>query len=294
MGSDRVKELEKKLEDQKLLYEERGKLYTDLLDHSSDPIFSFAPDGTYLYINNAFANPMKRTPSDIIGKKIWDVFSKEEADKRFALVKKVFATKTTENIEVRVDTPTGDVIYFLTTVKPILNEEGNPTSVICISKNITEFKKTKMALEVAKEEAEQANKAKSEFISNMSHELRTPLNAVIGFSELLSNMSENSEELNYINSIRVAGKNLLTLINDILDLSKIEAGMLIVEPEEVNINILLEEISQIFKTKIEDKGVSFDLLVSSDIPKVIKIDETRLRQILFNLVGNADKFTAKG
>lgn len=119
---------------------EREQRYRILLDESSDPIFSFNREGRYLYINRAFAAPFKKNPEEIIGKKIWDIFSQDEADKRFAMVKQVFETGKTGVIEVRVPTPEKD-LYFITTVKPIFDEAGEVATVICISKEITERKR---------------------------------------------------------------------------------------------------------------------------------------------------------
>lgn len=114
--------------------------YRILLDESSDPIFSFERDGTYTYVNNAFASPLRKKPEDIIGKRIWDVFSQDEADKRFTAVKYVFETGDIKTIEVKVPTQAGD-LFFITTVKPVFDENRKVTSVICISKNITEWKR---------------------------------------------------------------------------------------------------------------------------------------------------------
>ncbi|MCP4216694.1 MAG: GAF domain-containing protein [bacterium] len=149
-------------------------------------------------------------------------------------------------------------------------------------------------LEKQKEKAESANKAKSEFLANMSHELRTPLNAVIGFSELLSGILNDSREKGYVHSIKVAGKNLLTLINDILDMSKIEAGMLAIKPTIVNIKTVIHEIEEIFGKRMEEKNMGFIIDIDKNMPGVLVLDEVRIRQILLNLVGNAEKFTEKG
>ncbi|MBT8350427.1 MAG: PAS domain S-box protein, partial [Deltaproteobacteria bacterium] len=111
--------------------------YRLLLDESVDPTFSFYADGTYRYVNNAFAKGVGKPLGEIIGRKIWDVFEKDEADKRFAVVKRVFATGKKEEVEVRVPLPSGDT-YYLTTLKPILNDSGVVETVICTSKNITE------------------------------------------------------------------------------------------------------------------------------------------------------------
>jgi PAS domain S-box-containing protein len=121
------------------------KHYRILMDESMDPTFSFYPDGTYRYVNNAFAQGVGKKLDEIIGRKIWDVFEKDEANKRFAIVKKVFSEGKTEEIEVRVPLPSGDT-YYLTTVKPILNDLGVVETVICTSKNITKRKLAEVAL----------------------------------------------------------------------------------------------------------------------------------------------------
>ncbi len=142
--------------------------------------------------------------------------------------------------------------------------------------------------------ADAANRAKSEFLANMSHELRTPLNAVTGFCELLSSLVSDKKQKSYLNAIKTAGKSLLTLINDILDLSKIEAGMMEIQLAPVNPQIIFNEIEQIFKMKIIDKNLQFITDIDKYLPSALILDETRLRQILLNLVGNAVKFTEYG
>lgn len=134
------------------------KHYRILLDESMDPTFSFYADGTYRYVNKAFAKASDKPLNEIIGGTIWDVFEKEEADKRFAIVKKVFAEGKTEEIEVRVPLPSGDT-FFLTTAKPIINDMGAVETVICTSKNITKRKLAEIAL---KEEHEKLIKAMEE------------------------------------------------------------------------------------------------------------------------------------
>lgn len=146
----------------------------------------------------------------------------------------------------------------------------------------------------SKEEAEHHNRLKSQFLANMSHEIRTPMNSVIGFADILSKIITDSKQLAYLESIRSSGNNLLTLINDILDLSKIEAGKLNIELMPVNLRELLEEIRQIFYLQLKDKNLAFTIRVDNSLPTIVYLSEVRMRQILFNLVGNAIKFTNSG
>lgn len=149
-------------------------------------------------------------------------------------------------------------------------------------------------LEIAKEKAESANRAKSEFIANISHEIRTPINAVIGFSELLSTLITGKEEKNYLKSIKAAGRSLLILINDILDLSKIESNMLNIQYDIVNPYVVFNEIGQIFQLDIDKKRLIFIKNIDEGLPKALILDEGRIRQILVNILGNAVKFTDEG
>ncbi|MFH2132639.1 MAG: CHASE domain-containing protein, partial [bacterium] len=149
-------------------------------------------------------------------------------------------------------------------------------------------------LKQAKEEAESANRAKSEFLANMSHEIRTPMNAIIGFSEILDSLVIDQKQKNYLSSIQVASKSLLTLINDILDLSKIEAGKLEIVYENTDLGLILNEIRQVFGLKIQKKQLDFSIDIDPQLPSMLLLDEIRIRQILLNLVGNSVKFTDQG
>jgi len=154
------------------------------------------------------------------------------------------------------------------------------------------------ALELVVQEAEEANRAKSDFLANMSHELRTPLNAVIGFSEVLRDQyfgELNEKQADYVNDILESGKHLLSLINDILDLCKVEAGKMELEPSQVNIKDLLDSSLVMIKEKAHKHGIGLDLKVPEEMSELkIQADERKLKQVMFNLLSNAAKFTPDG
>lgn len=149
-------------------------------------------------------------------------------------------------------------------------------------------------LRIAKEEAEKANKVKSEFIANISHELRTPMNSILGFTEILQERVKDEKNQKYLELIHSSGKSLLGLLNDILDLSKVDAGKMALEYQSVEPAKIFREIELIFSETIRNKEIDFTVDIDPALPKALILDEVRLRQILFNLVGNALKFTEKG
>ncbi len=185
-------------------------------------------------------------------------------------------------------------MYYHDVRKPSESDFKLIENVASLATIAIEQKNHELNLLKAKEVAEYANQAKSKFLSNMSHEIRTPLNAVIGFSDILSTMITDKEQNNYISSIKTAGKSLLTLINDILDLSKIEAGMLEIKYRPLNLRVILNDIKQIFELETSKKNIDFIVHIDENLPKQLMLDETRLRQILLNITGNAIKFTEKG
>lgn len=184
--------------------------------------------------------------------------------------------------------------YFEIAFNPIKNEEDKPIGVAIFIADITDKKRNEEALLKAKNEALKAAQAKSDFLSNMSHEIRTPMNAIIGITDLLLDKLAIPENREYLQSIKYSADNLLYIINDILDLSKIEAGKVELENVPFNLNQRMLELKKTFQPRADEKGIDLVIEVKPDLPKFIKGDPFRLNQILLNLVSNALKFTSKG
>ncbi len=198
-------------------------------------------------------------------------------------------TGTTQSMDVVIDRCECRIMAI-----PVLGRNGEVLYVVENILDLTDINEGRRKLEAALVAAEAASRAKGFFFATMSHELRTPLNAVIGFSELLQKGDlEDAERGEYLESINLAGNSLLFLINDILDLSKLEADQLELVPQPSDIGRLLQELKAVFGHKVREQGLYFDLRVPENLP-LITLDSQRLRQILLNLIGNAVKFTHAG
>lgn len=252
-------------------------------------------DGRFLQVNQAMADMMGYSPEEMLKLNISDVTYAEDLNISLQPLQNLFGSDSTfYRIEKRYVRKNGEVFWADLSVSEYYDVVNDRQLAIGTIMEITEPKQMEEELKKSREEAIKANMAKSEFLANMSHEIRTPLNAVIGFTELLETMVEDRKQINYLQSIKSGGKNLLMLINDILDLSKIEAGKLEFKYEPLNPYMLIDEIKQIFSIKIAEKDIDFIVEVEDDIPASLILDEVRLRQVIFNLLGNAIKFTETG
>jgi len=249
-------------------------------------------EGTIKLVSPSIKRITGYAEDELIGQSVEKVYFDLNERKKFSI--EIIKNGFVENYELKLVKKNGDVADASVNSHLIYNENGKPTGVEGTIHDITERKQTEKKLKQAKQQADSANQAKSEFIANMSHEIRTPMNTVIGFSELLFSLITDKVQKSYLQSISIAGQNLLKLIDDILDLSKIESGKLVLQPEPVSIKSLLSEMQQIFKLDVERKNLKFQIIVSNELPGTLLLDETRLRQILLNLVGNAIKFTDEG
>lgn len=186
----------------------------------------------------------------------------------------------------------GNAREMMLSVIPI--KYHNQAALLTISVDLTERILAEKQLKEATAKAEAANRSKTEFLANMSHEIRTPMNAILGFTELLNEQVKEPRLKSFISTIQSAGNTLLMLINDILDLSKIEAGKMTIQNIATNPHELFKEVGDIFTMNIQKKGLDFYIEIDPDIPHSLLLDPVRLRQVLFNLLGNAVKFTETG
>jgi signal transduction histidine kinase/ActR/RegA family two-component response regulator len=188
----------------------------------------------------------------------------------------------------------GRDIWLETNQVPIRGDQGGEMSYIAIERDITAAKQNAQQLEEARQAAEEGGRAKSDFLATMSHEIRTPMNGVIGMAQLLEETDLDTDQKLYADTILSSAKTLLALINDILDLSKLDAGQISINPCDFDLHQCIDETIRLLRTQAEAKGLTLDVERDADLPRHLNGDDHRLRQILNNLVGNAIKFTEQG
>ncbi|MEG4397176.1 PAS domain S-box protein [Microcoleus sp. BROC3] len=269
--------------------------YRDLVETSQDMIWSLDTEGRYTFVNAAVKHIFGYCPEEMIGRKFSDFKSPEQLPKDNEIFHRTLNGESVFQYETIHLAKDSRPINLRANAIVVRDSEGNVLGITGTASDITESKKAEEALQQAKEVADAANKAKSEFLSNMSHELRTPLNAILGFTQVLARDSSLSHiQQEQIAIISRSGEHLLALINDVLEMSKIEAGRITLNPTSFDLYHLLHSLEEMLKLKADSKGLQLSLNINYNIPQYVKTDESKLRQVLINLLGNAIKFTSKG
>ncbi|WP_049631214.1 ATP-binding protein [Cellvibrio sp. pealriver] len=266
-----------------------------LLDNIPDPVWFKNLDGIYVSCNKAFARMLNQTEDEVVGKTEEQLVSRELAE--FFRHNDQQALKSTElhRYEQLISVNEHEH-YLLDTLKvAVRDEQGNAVGILGIGRDISAQKEVEKQLSLAKDAAEKATHAKSRFLANMSHEIRTPLNAVLGYTQLLMRDEQfTGNQRERLQLILVASQRLLTLINDILDLSKIESGVLNLRKEYFDLHQEVDDIKIIMAERAQNKGLQLITQVDLPDPYIVKGDRQKIGQILLNLLGNAIKFTPEG
>ncbi|NES83561.1 MAG: CHASE2 domain-containing protein [Moorea sp. SIO2B7] len=286
--------LEQKVEERTKQLRRSEERFAKAFRSSPSPItISSLKDGKHIEVNKSFLDITGYKAEEVIGHTAPELNLWVNIEDRLKLFEKLKNEREVHNYEFTYRTKSGEVKTAILSAEIIFLQEQE--CLLAISNDITERKQAEEILKQAKEAADAASKIKSEFLASMSHELRTPLNAILGFSRLLARIpSPNEEHSKYLDIIRNSGEHLLSLINDVLDLSKIEAGRITLNENIFNLYSLVETIEGMFRLKAQEKGLQLIFVYKQELPQYIKTDEKKLRQVLINLLENAIKFTQNG
>jgi PAS domain S-box-containing protein len=286
--------------------EETEEKFKNIIQNSTDAIIIVNQTGAIIEWNKGCEIIFGFNRKQVIGQKIWSFVEKVLNPTSAHIEESMFGRESIQNAlktgdskwfkkinEIEILDSTGKSKTLQSVGFPVKSAQDYLLGVV--ARDISEAKIVENMLKEAKEKAEEASYIKSQFLANISHEIRTPLNAIMGFTEILREFQVTDNKFkSHLSGIEKSSKALMALINDILDLSRIEAGKMSLNPTPFNIANLVEDVKQIFSLKAGQKGLALNSEILPNTPSNILLDEIRLRQILFNLVGNAVKFTEKG
>lgn len=263
--------------------------------HASDSIILSDAKNQILWVNDAFSRVTGFSPEEAIGSSPGELLNGENSDP--AVISQInahMARGERYHTEILNYTKSGAEIWIDTNLVPILNDDGKVELIIGIERDVTGAKTRQRELAEAKRAAEQADRAKSEFLANMSHEIRTPMNGIIGMAGLLAETDLGTDERQYVDTIQESSIALLKIINDILDLSRLEAEKLAISTTNFDLRHCVDSAIDLLSPKARDKGISITVGYAPNLVDQMHGDDGRFRQILVNLIGNAVKFTAQG
>ncbi len=289
-----IRRLQQERSDGDRIAEGHGRLIA-VVERAASAVIISDPKGRIEWVNQGFVRLTGCTAASVAGRHQDEVLCGDDTDPgaRAALRAAVDAGSGCQ-IEFLNHTRNRTAYWVQVDFQPIHSASGVLTSFMAICTDVTERREARETLQAAKDAAERANRAKSEFLATMSHEIRTPMNGVLGFAHLLRDTPLDDEQRDFVRTIESSGQNLLAIINDILDFSKIEAGAMTLENIPFDLSDAIEEVVALMAGKAEEKRLELVLSIAATVPERIVSDPGRLKQILVNLIGNAIKFTSLG
>jgi PAS domain S-box-containing protein len=283
-------EEEQKKSDQRLRDQQ---FYTrSLIESNIDALMTTDPSGIITDVNKQMEALTGCTRDELIGAPFKGYFT--DPERAEAAIKRVLSEKSVTDYELTARARDGKQTVVSYNATTFYDRNRTLQGVFAAARDVTERKRVEAELQQAKAAAESASRTKSDFLASMSHEIRTPMNAIMGISDLLAKTALSPEQDKYVQIFRRAGDNLLNLINDILDLSKVEASQLELEQTGFSLSDLLEKVTEMVAARASEKGLAMVYEIAPGVPNDLIGDPTRLRQVLLNLLGNAIKFTQSG
>ena len=268
--------------------------YRDLVESAADLIWQVDLAGRWTFLNDVSREIYGLPPEELIGRDAWQWVHPDSLAQAEEAWRTVLAGGSLDDVEIRHLDRRGEIRHLSFSARPVVDARGTVVGARGMARDVTERVAARKALEEARLAAERADRAKSAFLANMSHEIRTPLNGILGMVELLLDSELHPEQRRAAELVRQSGEALLTLLNDILDFSKIEAGRLEFEETDFELPALVESAVRLLGTRALPRGLELICDIRPEVPRWLRGDPGRLRQILNNLVGNAIKFTERG
>jgi PAS domain S-box-containing protein len=268
------------------------KKFRNIFESFQDIYYHADLNGKMIVVSPSVQEITGYSPEEIIGKSLAEFTTSGERLKDF--LEEIFIQTKVKNYETGLKTKSGRIIQSISNIKLAFDEEGQPIGIDGVVRDITELKRATEQVLKAKEVAEQSLKVKESFLANMSHEIRTPMNGVIGMIDLMLTTSLDAEQRDYMQTVKKSSETLMEILNNILDLSKIEAGKMKLHKRVTDFHHALHKIQHLFAQQAQLKNNQILIEIGEGIPQFLMADETRLLQIMANLTSNAVKFTSNG